>query len=59
MTKLLALMSLAAISFGMTLGNYWITFGLWPKSWWAFIGFAIGQGIISQLSAHVVKADSC
>ena len=32
MTKAIALLSLLAIQIMLTMGNYWFTFGLWPKS---------------------------
>ena len=39
MTKAVALFGLTAVSFAATLGNFWFTFGLWPKSWSSFALF--------------------
>lgn len=43
MTKAIAIFSLVVIQIGCTLGNYWFTFGLWPRSWSWFMVFASGQ----------------
>jgi hypothetical protein len=39
LARFIARAALASLSFLLTLGNYWFTFGLWPKSWIAFAGF--------------------
>lgn len=55
MTKLIAVLSLSAISIGLTFGNYWFTFGLWPKSWISFVLFAVGFMIISSAITAVTR----
>lgn len=57
MNQAIALVSLIVISFGVTLGNYWYTFGLWPKSWTSFVLFAIAQLIVSIAMAAAMKSE--
>lgn len=46
--KLTAILSLMIMSFALSMGNYWFTFGLWPKSWVYFIGFAVANMCITS-----------
>ncbi len=39
MTRFIAHLALVCAGLLGMLGNYWFTFGLWPKSWWSFFGF--------------------
>lgn len=39
MTKFIAVLMLTVVSVFCSLGNYWFTFGLWPRSWGAFFLF--------------------
>lgn len=41
MSKTIAGVALIAIQCGLTLGNYYFTFGLWPRSWGSFALFII------------------
>ncbi|MGE3341463.1 MAG: hypothetical protein AB7J46_06240 [Candidatus Altimarinota bacterium] len=41
MTKTIAKFALLVLGLLVSLGNYWFTFGLWPKNWWSFFGFAL------------------
>jgi hypothetical protein len=54
-TKLIALLALIVIAIGCTFGNYWYTFGLWPKSWTAFVLFGLAQMIITAAITAVSK----
>lgn len=49
MTKFVAVFSLVVIQIGVMLGNYWFTFGLWPRSWGAFIFFGISSIAVALL----------
>lgn len=52
MTKLVAYIGLAAAAFVAALGNYWFTFGLWPKSWLSFTLFlCVSMGITALKGA--------
>jgi uncharacterized membrane protein len=53
MTKGIAKLALAAISIGLMLGNYWFTFGLWPRSWSAFMFFAVAIIGVSLLNIAI------
>lgn len=51
-TKMIAVLSLCALAVLCSLGNYWYTFGLWPKSWFAFVGFfAMSSAITAAITA--------
>lgn len=39
MSKLIAILALLATSSLIMLGNFWFTFGIWPRSWIAFFAF--------------------
>lgn len=56
MTKGIALIALLGASFALSMGNYWYTFGLWPKSWLSFFLFAMGNMLVYMLM-DVVKGD--
>jgi hypothetical protein len=50
---LLTVMTLAAVP--ISLANWWLVFGLWPKSWLWFIFFAfVGYGQ-QELTKYIVK----
>ena len=57
MTKILALLLLTFLSLLTTMGNMWYTFGLWPQSWIAFIGFWIISVILAALVEIVRRSD--
>ncbi len=48
-TRTIAVVALAALAIGTMLGNYWFTFGLWPRSWGSFLFFAATQLVLSGL----------
>jgi hypothetical protein len=56
MVKTVAILALVVIAFGLSLGNYWWTFGLWPKSWGSFLGFACASLIVHGLIEVVRKS---
>ena len=51
MTAFLASLTLIAAAILTTLGNFWFTYGIWPRNWFAFIGFAV----ISIVNYHVAS----
>lgn len=55
--QLLVLCTLLAALCITTLANYWFTFGLWPKSWLAFFGFAALTIVLHALLALANKGD--
>lgn len=57
MTKLIAILALTVIAIGIQFGNYWFTFGLWPKSWAAFVGFALASMIVTACMQTVIRND--
>jgi hypothetical protein len=52
MEKFLAVVALTAIAVALGVGNFWFTFGLWPKSWASMALFSI----LSAVQTQVVKA---
>ncbi len=56
MTKAIATVALLVIQIGLVFGNYWYTFGLWPRSWVSFVGFAICIITVSRLNELVQKS---
>ena len=42
------------------LGNFWFTYGIWPRSWWSFALFVILQlflgVIVRRFDREVTKA---
>jgi hypothetical protein len=57
MTKFLANLALLAAAFFVTLGNFWYTYGIWPKSWGAFVAFFILSITLLLLRQAVEKED--
>lgn len=55
MTKFLANVCLIVAGLALTLGNYWYTFGLWPRSWWSFTLFGLGAIALLALREAVEK----
>lgn len=55
MNQLIALVALSVLSIIATLSNYWLTFGLWPRSGFAFVFFAIANTLILALINFVSK----
>jgi hypothetical protein len=41
MTRFIAMLALIALLVLNMLGNFWFTYGIWPRSWSAFIFFAL------------------
>lgn len=40
MSKFLAIVFLFLASYATTFGNFWFTYGIWPRSWWSFVIFS-------------------
>jgi len=58
MDKAIAVLALWVVLFGCILGNYWFTFGLWPKSWLSFFGFAVAHIVIVALRQIVIRKEN-
>lgn len=52
MDRVLSGLFLLAASMGSMLGNFWFTYGIWPRSWVSFAIFAC----ISMVLLHVMNA---
>ncbi len=46
MEKLLSHLFLLFAGIAIALGNYWFTFGLWPKSWLSFFCFGLASALL-------------
>lgn len=57
MTKFMANTALLILGVGCMLGNMRFTYGLWPKSWGAFFGFALASIILVVIRMAVEKED--
>ena len=55
MTKLVALIALLVLALLTMLGNYWFTYGLWPRSWASFVVFGIANLLIVAAMEAVKK----
>jgi hypothetical protein len=55
-TKTIALVALVAIQIVIALGNYWFTFGLWPRSWGWFVFFGLASTVNVAL-IRIVQED--
>lgn len=58
MAKIIALLALIALSLLATLGNYWFTYGIWPRSWWYFAFFALTSTALSGAVSAVLKDEN-
>lgn len=57
MVKLVAVIAVMVAAGFVALGNYWYTFGIWPRSWRAFFGFLVLQIIVTQLFDAIRKGE--
>jgi hypothetical protein len=55
-SRTIATVSLLVIAIALMLAQYWYSFGLWPRSWAAFISISACQILLQHLLT-VVKAD--
>jgi hypothetical protein len=58
MSTIIAILCLFVLMFANTLGNFWFTYGMWPRRWLAFFGFALGHIVIYSLMQAVAKESS-
>lgn len=56
MSKAIASVALVVAVFFNALGNFWYTYGIWPKSWWSFALFTI-MGITIQFLFDAIKKE--
>lgn len=57
MSKFVAAVALIAASGFIGLGNMYYTYGIWPKSWWAFAIFWVLGMIVYGLLSAIKKED--
>ncbi len=57
MTKLIAILAISSLMFLNTLGNFWFTYGIWPRSWVAFFGFWASALVLYNVFNVVRKED--
>lgn len=57
MTKTVALISLLIISIFVGLGNFWFTYGIWPKSWSSLALFGCLSIIINLTLQAVLREE--
>jgi hypothetical protein len=55
MTQFIALVALIVLGMMSTLGNFWFTYGIWPRSWGSFALFGVINLIISMAISGVLK----
>ncbi len=58
MNKFLALVLLLTLITLTTLGNFWFTYGIWPRSWISFFGFFIIGVILYGLMDIARKSEN-
>lgn len=56
LANFLALMFVVVASILTGLGNFWFTYGIWPRSWWSFTGFALLALLNLHLSNTLMKS---
>jgi hypothetical protein len=57
MIRAIASLALTALLTLAALGNYWFTFGLWPRSWVAFVGFFLLSALLTVALQLVQKSE--
>jgi len=55
MIRLIAATSITTLMILSTLGNFWFTYGIWPRSWGSFIGFGFINLVLVSMMAIVRK----
>lgn len=58
MTRFLAYLSIATIANLNWLALLWFGFGLWPKSWLAFVGFGIFGVAFWRVAANIIDKEN-
>ena len=53
MTKFIAIACLVVLLMLNTLGNYWFTYGIWPRSWGALALFTFTTTLLSMSAMYV------
>lgn len=56
MDRFLAGLFLVCAIFANQLGHFWFTYGIWPRSWWSFTGFALLALLNLHLSNTLMKS---
>ena len=55
MTKFIAIACLMVLLTLNTLGNYWFTYGIWPRSWSALVLFTFTSVLLSMSVKYVAE----
>lgn len=53
--RLIATLSVGSLLILSALGNFWFMYGLWPRSWSAFFGFALLSMFLVVLMSIVTQ----
>jgi membrane protein implicated in regulation of membrane protease activity len=57
MNELLAALFLMVSATAIMLGNFWFTYGIWPRSWWSFVVFSMLSLILQRVLAEFMKGE--
>lgn len=57
MTKFIALVAITSLLALSQLGNFWFTYGVWPKSWMSFAVFYFTGLILGVALQAVLKEE--
>jgi hypothetical protein len=57
MAKGIAMLCIIALMFLSGLGNFWFTYGIWPKSWVSFTTFSVVAMLLHMLLEVIKKED--
>jgi len=55
-TKFIAIITIMTLMLFNTLGNFWYTYGIWPRSWAAFAGFWF-CGLVLYIAMQIVTTE--
>ncbi len=56
MEKLLAMLFLAACAVAVSVGNFWFTFGIWPRNWWSMVLFTLISTALGRMYVAVMES---
>ncbi len=55
MSKLVAMLACVVALFGISLGNFWFTYGLWPQNWKAWTVFMLLTMLVQALIVGISR----
>ncbi len=53
MTKAVAKLGIIVALGFLSLGNFWFTYGVWPRSWWSFALFLLATIVVMGLDRAI------